>query len=118
MHVLHRALGALGFKPPERESEKRPDYALLMREALSRIRLAELQIQEATSLEELDIGRSSLVAAQAEVQQLIRSAKRERGIAVRPIAQNEEEYRNLIDFINHRSSSPDRSSRRKNGTGR
>ena len=117
MHLLQRAMGVLGFRLPEREGQRCPDYPQLMKTALQRIRMAELQIQEACSLEDLDVGRSELLAAQAEVQQLVRGAKRERGIAVKPIAQNEEEYHKLIDFMNNRAT-PDRAPRRKTGTAR
>lgn len=117
MQVLRKAFEVLGFKQPEPEGPKKPDYPQLMRGALERIRMAELQIQEAVTLEDLDVGRSELLAAQAEVQQLVRGAKRERGIAVRPIAQNEEEYHKLVDFMNNRGG-PDRQPRRKTGTAR
>jgi len=123
MQVLRRALGALGFtnhtaSDPVRD---KPDYQILMHEALRRIRMAELQIQEATSLEELDLGRSALLSGWAEVQQLVRTAKREKGISVRPIAEIEERHRNMRDFLNHRvtdSGSHGGSMRRRTGTTR
>lgn len=115
MSVLNRALGALGIKPSQAELA-RPDYQEMMRKALSRIRMAELQIQEATSLEELDIGRSSLQAGWAEVQQLVRTAKRDRGITVRPIAETEELHRNMRDYLNHRIEGDRNPARRRTGT--
>jgi polyribonucleotide nucleotidyltransferase len=103
VHVLRRALGALGIKPTQEENNSKLDYYQeMMRQALSRIRMAELQIQEATSLEELDIGRSAMQAGWAEVQQLVRTAKRDRGLTVRPIAETEELHRNMRDYLNHR----------------
>jgi hypothetical protein len=78
------------------------DYRALMEDALRRIRLSELQIKEATTVEDLDIGRSTLLQAWAEVQQLVRTAKRDRGISVRPVAETEEMHRKLRDFMNHR----------------
>lgn len=102
MDILYRALDAMGLRSQPGPTELRPNYPLLMKDALHRVRLAELQIREATTLEDLDIGRSSLLAAWAEVQQLVRTAKRERGIAVRPVAETEELHRNLRDRMNHR----------------
>jgi len=117
--VLRRALGAFGLKPAEEEQRRdRPDYQSLMQSALSRIRMAELQIQEATSLEDLDIGRSSMMAGWAEVQQLVRAAKRERGISVRPISETEEMHRNLRDRLYHRPEVERTPSRRRTGTER
>jgi hypothetical protein len=101
MQWVRRALSVLRFHAvPEARG---PSAQERMRELLHRIRTAERQIQEATSLEELDIGRATLIAAHAEMQQLIRIAKRERGIALRPIAETEELHRNLRDFLNQRS---------------
>ena len=118
MQVFRRALGALGFQKETEEIPKdRPDYQHMMRDALSRIRMAELQIQEATSLEELDLGRSSLLAGWAEVQQLVRTAKRERGITLRPISETEELHRNMRDFLNHRQD-PNGIARKRTGTTR
>lgn len=114
MQMLYRALDLIGFKTSQGPLEVRPNYQLLMEDALRRVRLAELQIREATTLEDLDIGRSSLLAAWAEVQQMVRSAKRERGITLRPVSETEEMHRKLRDFMNHRSES---AVRRRTGTG-
>jgi hypothetical protein len=118
MQILRRTLGVLGFRVTSQEEPKEhtSDYAILMRDALKRVRLAELQIQEATTLEELDVGRSEMLAGWAEVQQLVRQAKRERGIAVRPISETEELHRQLRDVLAHRDASG--VLRRKTGTGR
>jgi hypothetical protein len=118
MQILRRTLGALGFKvtPQEEPKEQEADYQTMMRAALSRVRLAELQIQEATTLEELDVGRSEMMAGWAEVQQLVRQAKRERGIAVRPISETEELHRQLRDILAHRDAGA--IPRRRTGTGR
>lgn len=118
VQVLRRALGALGFKAAEVQSGHNPEYHDMMREALRRIRMAELQIQEATSLEELDLGRSSLMAGWAEVQQLVRTAKRDRGISLRPISETEELHRNMRDFLNHRVEGERNNPRRRTGTAR
>lgn len=116
--VFRRALGALGLQKETGDVPRdRPDYHLMMREALTRIRMAELQIQEATSLEELDLGRSALLAGWAEVQQLVRTAKRDRGITVRPISETEELHRNMRDFLNHRTD-PNAAARKRTGTNR
>ncbi|HEY3364439.1 MAG TPA: hypothetical protein VGK74_05250 [Symbiobacteriaceae bacterium] len=116
MHVIQRALSRLGFGPVE-QKEYRPDYQHLMQSALLRVRTAELCIQEARSLEELDTARASMAAAWAEVQQLVRMAKRDRGIAVKPISETEEMHRNLRDFLNHRTPG-DKPGHRKTGTNR
>jgi hypothetical protein len=86
----------LGHAPAERAG---PDYRELMKLALERIRTAEVQIREATSLEELDTARASLRAAQAEVVQLVRTVKRERGYPLRPIAECEEMHRRLVESM-------------------
>lgn len=115
--MLRRALGWIGYKEARAETHEEPSHAQIMAATLQRMRLAELQIREATTLEDLDIGRSALLACQAEIQQLIRSAKRERGMTLRPIAETEEMHRNLKDFLNHRGDG-ERQSRRKTGTSR
>jgi len=97
--------------------EQHPSDQELMQDVLRRIRTAELQLQEATSLEELDIARTTLQSAQAELQQLVRKSKRDRGIALRPIAETEEMHRNLRDFLNRRSDTLRLPARRRTGTG-
>jgi hypothetical protein len=116
VQVLRRAIGMLGFGYAP-DNAKQLDYQALMREALRRIHLGELQLREATSLEELDIGRSVVLSARAEIQQLIRTAKRERGIAVRPIAETEQTYQNMLKQMGYRVDGP-RPARRRTGTGR
>jgi len=120
VQVLRKALSALGFAGSTGSETPldKPDYQFMMREALRRIRMAELQIQEATSLEELDLGRSALLSGWAEVQQLVRAAKRERGISVRPIAEIEQRHRDMRDFLNHRTPESGSPVRRRTGTGR
>lgn len=108
MDVLARALGFIGFRPVYRPAQIRPNYELLMEDALRRVRVSELQIKEATTIEDLDIGRSSLLAAWAEVQQLVRTVKRERGISVRPVSETEEMHRKLRDYMNQRTNTPPR----------
>lgn len=66
-----------------------------MQSALERVETARQMLREARSLEELDLARAALQQAQAEVQHVIRSAKRERGVALRPIAETERAYQNL-----------------------
>lgn len=118
MQLFRRALGALGIRKEAQAGPKeRPDYQQMMRDALGRIRMAELQMQEATSLEELDLGRSAMLAGWAEIQQLVRTAKRERGITVRPISETEELHRNMRDFLNHRQD-PNAAARKRTGTTR
>lgn len=79
--------------------EDRPDYQQMMREALDRAATAERMIQEADCIEQLDIARSALLQAQAEIQQVIRLAKREHGVALRPIAETEEMHRRLRNHM-------------------
>lgn len=114
MQVLRIALGALGFKTET--GPARPNYRELMENALKRVRMAELQIQEATSLEELDLGRAAMQSGWAEVQQLVRTAKRERGIAVLPISETEEKHHRMRDFMNHRDPSPTGDDHLRTGT--
>lgn len=116
MQALHRALGLIGIRAGQNE-KRRPNYQQLMREALDRIATAERMLQEAGSLEQLDLARSAHQSAQAEVQQVVRAAKRERGIALRPIAETEELHRKMRDLMNSQKSEP-RTSRRRGGTGR
>jgi|GEM_PF-6576880 len=114
MQVLKKALRLVGIR--DRSGQGRPDYAALMREAVDRVRTAELLIQESATLEQLDVARSALLSAQAEVQQVIRAAKRERGIALRSIAETEEIHRRMQSFMNNLP--PERPARRKTGTSR
>ncbi|MFZ5822911.1 MAG: hypothetical protein ACOY94_01000 [Bacillota bacterium] len=116
MQTLHKALGLIGIRAGEK-GNGRPNYQQLMREALDRVATAERMLREAGSLEQLDLARSAHQSAQAEVQQVIRAAKRERGIALRPIAETEELHRKLRDLM-HGQKSQERPSRRRGGTGR
>lgn len=92
--MLEKALGMLGFRSSGYRVEP-PDHRSLMRSALERVETARQMMREARSLEELDLARAALQQAQAEVQHVIRSAKRERGVTVRPIAETERAYQNL-----------------------
>lgn len=114
MRAFRHALTRLGLAQAE-HTEYRPNYQDLMANALKRVRTAELCIQEARTLEELDTARASMAAAWAEVQQLVRTAKRDRGIAVKPISETEELHRNLRDFMNHRPAA-EGPTRRKTGS--
>jgi len=103
MEIINRTLDL--FRPRTiraPETTEARDYKSMMEDALRRIRLSELQIKEASTVEDLDIGRSTLLQAWAEVQQLVRTAKRDRGISVRPVAETEEMHRKLRDFMNRR----------------
>lgn len=113
MPLLNRALQLIGFRPTETKVNLDPNYRRLMDDALARVRLCELQIQEATTLEELDVGRCSLQAAMAEVAHLVRSAKRKWGISLRPIAETEEMHRKLRDFMAKRSDEDHNGGRRR-----
>jgi hypothetical protein len=117
MQVWRRALGFLGFQRKEQPVAVEMGVYEALQKALWRIRLADLRLQEATTLEELDVARSERQSAWAEVQQIIRSAKRARGIAVRPIAETEELYRNMREHLN-RGAEPERkvANRRRLGT--
>lgn len=70
-----------------------------MQAALARLRNAELQIAQATTIEDLDIGRTALAQATAEVQHVIRMAKRERGIPLRSTEETEAIHRALLDRV-------------------
>lgn len=113
MRFLSRLLISVGLIPQPSEPEETREYVALMHRALERIRVAEVQMREATSLEELDVGRSALKAAQAELVQLIRTVKRERGLAVRPVAECEEAHRQMLETMSaqarqrSRQSQPD-----------
>lgn len=117
MRLLRNAMSLLGLGGRQ-ENEGRTEHQRLMQSALNRIHMAELQLREATSLEELDIARSAILSGHAEVQQLIRTVKRDRGITVRSIAETEELFRNMREFINHRTEPGRTSVRRKTGTER
>lgn len=82
--------------PKEQRNPLLDIYESQMDEALERLRLAERLMKEAGTLEDLDIGRTIFQSAQAEVSQLIRLAKKERGIALRPISEVEERFDQLM----------------------
>jgi hypothetical protein len=84
------------MKPREERNPLLEIYEAQMDEALERLRLAERLMREAGTLEDLDIGRTIFQSAQAEVSQLIRLAKKERGIALRPVAEVEERFDQLM----------------------
>ncbi len=104
--VLQRALGLLRFRAPE-PAVREPDHHALMKAALARVETAHQMLREARTLEELDVARSALQQAQAEVQHVIRTAKRERGVALRPIAETEQVYRALRERLKGRGSPSD-----------
>lgn len=85
-----------------RRNEKRggqPDYQRMMRAALDQMNTAERMVREADTLEQLEIARAALQQAQAEVQRVIRMAKRDRGIALRPIAETEALHKQLREYL-------------------
>jgi hypothetical protein len=82
--------------PKEKRNPLLAIYEAQLDEALERLRLAERLIQEAGTLEDLDIGRTTFQSAQAEVSQLIRLAKKECGIALRPISEVETKFGQLL----------------------
>ena len=104
MSIVERALGAMRFRG---ESESHPTYEEMMTEALRRVRLSELQIRESRSVEELDIGRSTLQAAWADVQSIVRTAKRDRGIPLRSVEETEGLFRQMRDHFHHRKAAGD-----------
>lgn len=108
MRLVNRLLSSVGLGQRPQRQEEMPNYALLMRDSLTRIRLAEIKIREAASLEELDIGRCSLLAAHAELVQLIRTAKRDRGYSVRPVSECEEMHRRMVDLMSSREEGRDK----------
>lgn len=102
MQVLHKALGLLGIRSGKGNQE--PDYQGMMRQALDRISGARRMLQEAGTLEQLDLARSDLQVAQAQIQHLLRQAKRERGITLRTVAETEEIYRQMRAYMNGQES--------------
>lgn len=70
-----------------------------MQQALGRVRMAEVQISEASSLEELDLGRTALQQAYAEVQHVVRAAKRDLGIPLRTIDECTSMHQRLIHHL-------------------
>lgn len=72
-----------------------------LREQLERLteqmELARRMLREAETVEELDLARSELQRAQAELQFLIRSAKAARGRPLLPVAVTEEIYQRLCE---------------------
>ncbi|WP_374711631.1 hypothetical protein [Symbiobacterium terraclitae] len=96
--MLEKALRLIGFRA-RKDEHREPDHHALMRAALQRVENARQMFREARTLEELDLARSALQQAQAEVQHVIRLAKRERGIALMPISETEQAYRRLWDRI-------------------
>lgn len=114
MQVLYRALNFLGIRAGKGDSGL-PDYQESMRQALDRMAAAQRMIQEAVTLEQLDLARSDIAAAQAQLQQVIRQAKRDRGIALRPISETEEIHRRIRESIN--TPEPARASKRGRGAG-
>lgn len=82
--------------PREQRNPLLEIYEAQLDEALERLRLSERLMREAGTLEDLDIGRTIFQSAQAEVSQLIRLAKQERGIALRPISEVEERFNQLL----------------------
>lgn len=114
MQVIQRALALIGLGQSEAE-RRRSEFPRMMREALHRLEMAQHMLREAHSLEQLDLARSTFMHAQAEVQQVIRLAKRERGIALRPVSETEELYRRMRDHM--KASLTDRAhQRRRTGT--
>lgn len=79
--------------------EGQPDYQAMMRAALEQMKTAERMVKEADTLEQLEIARAALQQAQAEVQRVIRMAKRDQGIALRPIAENEALHKQLREYM-------------------
>ena len=96
MSALRSLLERVGLA----EMRVEPDeYPAAMRSALRRLRQAEVQMQEAASLEQLDLGRTAMQQALAEVQHLVRQAKADRGIPLRSIAETEEMYQRLLTHL-------------------
>lgn len=91
---VFRAIGRLfGFKDPEpvpSEAERR------WRAALERYRWAEVQLREAATPEELELAHQAWLAAQADLQWLVRLAKRDQGQALRPVSETHRVYQALL----------------------
>lgn len=71
-------------------------YQAQMDEALRRVNIARLQIAEATTIDELDIGKATLQAAFAEVSRIVRLAKKEVGVPLRSVQEAEEQYQKMV----------------------
>lgn len=91
------------FSPPHARDNQHREA---MRLALEKLALASLQIAEARTIEDLDVGRAYYQSALAELQQVIRTAKREWGIPLRPVAECEELHRELLRRFNRLTPLP------------
>lgn len=93
MSVLRSIGRLLGFKDPDpvpSEAERR------WTTALERYRWAEAQVREAATPEELELAHQAWLAAQADLQWLIRLAKRDRGDDLRPVSETHRVYQALL----------------------
>ena len=93
MSVFRAIARLFGFKDPEpvpTEAERR------WRAALERYRWAEAQVREAATPEELELAHQAWLAAQADLQWLIRLAKRDQGQSLRPVSETHRVYQALL----------------------
>ncbi|MFZ5825405.1 MAG: hypothetical protein ACOY94_13980 [Bacillota bacterium] len=115
---VFRAIGRLfGFKDPEpvpTEAERR------WRGALERYRWAEAQVREAATPEELELAHQAWLAAQADLQWLIRLAKRDQGQTLRPVSETHRVYQALLHQLRSDGAASDggRSSKGRRGRSR
>lgn len=97
MVSVWRSIGRLlGFKAAiagPSESEERWQVAL------ERYRWADAQVREASSPEELELAHQAWLTAQADLQWLVRLAKRDHGLALRPVSETHRIYQALIHHL-------------------
>lgn len=104
---LFRAIGRwfarlMGFKETERLSPPEPEW----RSLLGRYRAARFQVREAATPDELEVAHFALLAAQADLQRYVRLVKQDRGLEVRPIAENHRLYREMCHRLNEGATTP------------
>lgn len=84
------------FQPRSLEAVAEKPAVQLMRGAVHRLRMAELQLAEATTLEEIDGGTEAFQRAVAELETVVRLAKLQQGLQVRPAGEAEAMYRQWL----------------------
>lgn len=90
LRFIGRLLGFKGRTPPPGELEQG------WQTALQRYRWATAQVREASSPEELEVAHKAWQAAQADLQWLIRLAKRDQGIPLRSVSETHRAYQGLL----------------------
>jgi hypothetical protein len=96
LRALARWLGRLlGVRQEERSS---PDE-LAWRALLNRFQAAHALVREAHTADELAVAHCALLSASADLQFHLRLAKRERGLSLRPLAENDRLYGEMVQRL-------------------